>query len=152
MPIISNSVTKALLNELTTAFNMVLINSGIKENSDLIKSVGIEYTTNLFTVYANDYMIWVSTGRRPGVKKVPINALILFIKKNNITIGKLGINQVAFAIQNAIYKNGIMAKNFMEKLIATSLEVISESMVENIVAEIEVVVFNTFDKKYVINA
>jgi len=54
---------------------------------------------------------WVILGRKKGSGKgsrVPIEALVKWIRKNNITPKDgISINQLAWAIQTSIYKNGI---------------------------------------------
>lgn len=67
------------------------------------------------TAYMADYGRYVIGGRRPFVRKVPIAALIDWINRKGIvsTNPKLGTNQLAWAIQNAIYKNGINGRDFI---------------------------------------
>lgn len=68
----------------------------------------------------NDYAEYLDRGRRPGAKKVPIQALIKFIKIRNLQSkikGRKGrftnINQIAFMIQNSIYRKGIKGRKFL---------------------------------------
>lgn len=49
------------------------------------------------------YFDYVESGRRPKVRKVPINALIEWAKKRNIPTD----NSTLYAIQQSIYNNGI---------------------------------------------
>lgn len=110
----------------------------LRKNSALAKSLRVEvsqgraasgrfegYSANsALTLYARDYAVWLDQGRRPGVKKVPISALLLFIKQRGLgqargargRFGKRSIsaNQLAFMIQNAIYKNGIRGRHFIQ--------------------------------------
>jgi hypothetical protein len=110
----------------------------LRRNSELAKSLRVEvaqgrgsggrfegYTANsALTLYAKDYAVWLDSGRRPGVKKVPISALLLFIKQRGLgqaraARGRFGkrtvsANQLAFMIQNAIYKNGIRGRHFIQ--------------------------------------
>lgn len=69
---------------------------------------------------AADYADFVDRGRKAFTKKVPITALISFIKKRNLqqkfrsSKGRFkSINQIAFMIQNSIYKIGISGRNFI---------------------------------------
>jgi hypothetical protein len=83
------------------------------------------------TLYALDYLQWVDSGRRPFAKKVPLSAILQFIKDRNLqyrdkTSGKFtrarvrlkardgspaqSVNKLAFLIQNAIYRHGIRAR------------------------------------------
>jgi hypothetical protein len=64
-------------------------------------------------MYVNDYYQFVSKGRKAKARKIPIQALVRFIKKNNINDSKKTTNQIAFAMQTSIYKSGIRGKNFL---------------------------------------
>jgi hypothetical protein len=87
------------------------------------------------TLYAKDYAQWLDSGRKPFTKKVPIRAIIQFIKNRGLKLrdrqtgrfagkritlkGRNGgadiqTNQLAFMIQNAIYKNGIRGRHFIQ--------------------------------------
>ncbi len=90
------------------------------------------YTANAsLTLFALDYLQWVDSGRKPFAKKVPLSAIIQFIKNRGLKYrdkqsgrftrsrvrlkAKEGreaqsVNKLAFLIQNAIYRNGIRAR------------------------------------------
>lgn len=110
----------------------------LRTNSALAKSLRVEvtqgrgasgrfegYTANsALQLYAKDYAVYLDAGRKKFAKKVPISALLLFIKQRGIgqargkggRYGKRSIsaNQLAFMIQNAIYKNGIRGRHFIQ--------------------------------------
>ena len=72
------------------------------------------------SVLAPDYATYVDAGRRPFARKVPISALIEWIKRRRLQQrfkgrkGKfISINQIAFTIQNSIYKRGITRRPFL---------------------------------------
>lgn len=106
-----------LLKDLEKTTKLILSKSGVESNSDLFKSIKYVSIGNGINMEANYYYPYVSQGRRRGVKKVPIKALIEYIKQYNI-IPRRGktINQLAFAIQQSIFKSGIKAKNFDDKI------------------------------------
>ncbi len=110
----------------------------LRTNSKLAKSLRVEvrqgrassgrfegFTANAsLQLYAAEYAEYLDRGRKPFTKKVPISALLLFIKQRGIgqqrggrgrfaqrTISALGL---AFAIQNAIYRNGIRGRHFIQ--------------------------------------
>lgn len=113
-----------------------------RSTSSLLKSFRVEvkqgrnakgqfegFTPNAqLLLYAADYAFYLDQGRysaaqKPGIKKVPIAALLEFIKRRRIRgrkkTGKgrgrfITANQLAFAIQNSIYKNGIRGRNFIQ--------------------------------------
>lgn len=106
---------KQFKKELESIVAQILVRSGVKKNSDVIQSIEFTETNSrdsLF-MYVSDYYRHVSNGRRPRAKKIPIQALVRFIKKNNISSGSRSVNQIAYAMQNSIYKAGIKGKNFI---------------------------------------
>jgi hypothetical protein len=108
---------KGLLQELQQITIVAMAQTGVKSSSDLSKSVKYVLTKDGIKLLVAEYYPWVSEGhvvkRRAGLRKVPIDALIEWIKKNGIVPrnSKTGrfqtINQMAFAVQTAIYKRGI---------------------------------------------
>lgn len=110
----------------------------LRTNSALAKSLKVEvrqgrnasgqfsgYTASSeLRLYALDYAEYLDRGRKPFTKKVPISALLLFIKQRGIgqqrkKSGRFGTrtisaNSLAFAIQNAIFKNGIRGRHFLK--------------------------------------
>jgi len=106
-----------LMQNLKKITVMTLTSSGVKQQSNLAKS--IEYVTNKDGVQmlAASYYPYVSGGRRANIRRVPIKDLIVWIKQYGIRPRNgQTINQLAFAIQTSIYKRGIKAKNFEDKV------------------------------------
>jgi hypothetical protein len=70
-------------------------------------------------VYMEEYAQKLDAGRAPGGKKVPLSALLDFIKNRNLRgrdkkTGKYtDANRLAWIIQNAIYRNGIRGRHFL---------------------------------------
>lgn len=81
----------------------------------------------IIQVLAEEYSKWVQSGRLPGKKGVPIDALEKWIKERGLT-GRNKKGQFikrrsfAFAIQNNIKKFGIRPSNFLD----VALEMIAE--------------------------
>ncbi|MBA9076080.1 hypothetical protein [Rufibacter quisquiliarum] len=79
-------------------------------------------------LWAEDYLEYLNWGRysvkeKPSIKKVPISALLKWIKQRRIRgrvrKGKgagrfISDNRLAFMIQNSIYKNGIRGRHFIQ--------------------------------------
>ncbi len=57
-------------------------------------------------ILMDDYGTYVNNGRRSGGKKVPINVLVEWIERKAITRGDKEVKSLAFAIQQAIHKEG----------------------------------------------
>lgn len=88
----------------------------------------------LVITYA-DYFKYVNEGRRAGVKKVPLTALLEWIKIRGIRgvkrgrgggAGRISNLSLAFAIRESIYKYGIRPANIYDKGL-DSLEAIFEN-------------------------
>lgn len=106
---------KSLLGELQQITIEAMAEAGVKKSSDLSKSVKYVITKDGIKMEVLNYYPWVSEGhkvvRRAMVSKVPIDALIRWIKKRGLTpSGGKTINQLAFAIQQAIYKRGLSGR------------------------------------------
>jgi hypothetical protein len=134
-----------LIDGLKKATIKLMQQKGVESNSDLIKSVEWEYRPNqdMFTLMANDYWYYVSTGRRRG-SQPPVKDILQWVKEKNITIAGLTTNQVAYVIGRSIKINGIKGKKYddivtdatsdmIANAVATGL---SEVIVNGIVASI----------------
>jgi len=111
---------KDLLEDLRQITIEAMASTGIKKTSDLAKSVKFMNTRDGIAMEVNFYYPFVSEGhmivRPPRIKKVPLDALIQWIKANNILprSKKSGrfvtVNQMAWAVQMSIWKRGIKSK------------------------------------------
>ena len=121
-----DTTTKALTKELKLASQKVLAKYKLKD-SDMSKSIDWTYDekNDAFIMLANDYYEWVSTGRKPRARKVPIEDLLPWVKKE---IGSAGAVQIAWRIQQSIYKNGIRGKFYADPVVDTTTEIISEKL------------------------
>ena len=93
-----------LAEQLYADTRALLVSKGIKETSAVLKSVEIQADQNVIDFLANDYLEYLSSGRKKGGKRVPIKYLLDFIRKNGITArGKNGKaispNSLAYAMQ-----------------------------------------------------
>lgn len=140
-----NNDLKELLKDLIPQLNNLTIQymtrNGIESSSNLVKSVGYEVEDTGVQLVANNYWFYASRGRRARTRKVPIRALIDYIKRYGIRPRRgQTINQLAFAIQTSIYKQGISPKNYAQKVIDgtadLSEEIISEELIESISEDI----------------
>jgi len=132
---------RQILNDLLPELNAITIafmnTAGTPRSTDLSKSVQFVNTENGIALEANYYFQYDSSGRRRGVRKIPITALIDFIKDRGIVPkGGQTINQLAFAIQTAIYKNGISPKNYLDKIIDATADVTEEMVADELIEDI----------------
>jgi hypothetical protein len=91
-------------------------------------------------VYMNDYGRYVNTGRKRGARKVPIQALVEWIKQRGIETNNKKALGIAFAIQKTIEKQGSPTVNSRKKgkrteFVDDTIERISNK-VENMVADV----------------
>lgn len=89
-------------------------------------------------IIAQDYLQWLDTGRKPGGKKVPISALIKFVRQRGLNRGKNGrftgaasINSIAWAIQRSIWLHGIKGRHFIDPAWALGAEVLDRLLDES---------------------
>lgn len=136
-----NSDLKSMLEELIPELNKLTIQymtqKGIKSSSNLVKSVDYELTQKGIGLVANNYWYYASQGRRAFTTKVPITALIDYIKRYGIRprAGQT-INQLAFAIQTAIYKQGINPKNYVNKVIDGTADVTEQTVADELIEDL----------------
>lgn len=111
------SVLDEICVDIKKAIQAIYIkDADVLPNSDLVKSVEVTNKRNVINVFANDYVKYIESGRKKFTKKVPIAAILVFMRKRKISPTK-GItkNQLAYIIQNAIYTNGIKGKKGLNK-------------------------------------
>ena len=136
-----------LLKDLTKVTLIAMEQQGVDKNSKLSKSVNYAVINDSIQLEVAYYYHYVSSGRKRGIKKVPITALIQYIKDKGISprSGQT-INQLAFAIQNSIYRQGINPKNFEDKVSDNALDVASEGLAEGLAESIADELENMFIK------
>jgi hypothetical protein len=137
-------IFKQFEKDLVVLVQQTMIEQGVPKKSDLVKSVEFVSEDNGLRMYAFDYYEWLSTGRKPRARKIPIEALISWIKKYRIASGR-SVNSVAWAIQQSIYRNGIKGRAFatpVENLVADFsseefAEILSEVIADEMVLAFE---------------
>jgi hypothetical protein len=98
--------------------------SGKLKNSIQVNVNKVNEDETVIQVLAEQYSQWVQSGRLPGKKGVPIEALEKWIKSRSLKgrdkKGKFITNRsFAFAIQNNIKKFGIRPSNFLDVALET---------------------------------
>ena len=118
------------LQDITVA---TIVQSGVKQQSNLAKSIKYVQIKEGLNMESNFYYPFVSAGRKSGIRKVPIKALIEYIKHYNLRPRNgQTINQLAFAIQTHIYKSGIKAKNFDVKVATAAGDIASVAVADDL--------------------
>ncbi len=140
-------ILETLVNDLTLLARRTMIENGVQSDSDLIKSIEFIPSSSGLAMVANDYYEYVSTGRKPKARKVPIEDLIPWIKKYGIGAGD--INQLAWRIQQGIYKNGIKGKSFSTPVEDNVADLSSQELAEvlsEVIADEMVMAFEPITK------
>lgn len=119
-PLITENIQKALAEK---RYPFGVRRSGLSNkiaSKSLYNSVSTEQTSpDVLTIYMNEYWQYVQSGRLPGKRGVPVEALEKWIKERGLT-GRdkkgrfIKRRSFAFAIQTSIKKFGIPASNFLD--------------------------------------
>jgi hypothetical protein len=88
------------------------------KGSKVVKSVKALMENSDLTIKANDYIEYLERGRKPRVRKVPIQVLIKWMAASGISGGM----KTAFKIQSSIYRKGISPRNFIEPSIKSVIK------------------------------
>lgn len=131
-------IVQTLLRDLKLAAQFIINRKGLSKQSDAWKSIEWELRDNIFKMWANHYMIYIDSGRKPNSRFPPPQAIIDWIRKNNIRPrdGKMSINQLAFLIGRAIAINGIKGKHFIDDVISESQDIIASRITTQLAEEI----------------
>lgn len=140
-------IAKYLEHELISE----LIDRDIIASEDLKKSVEVKVLKTVEgLVIQGRYLYYgrfVETGRRAKVKRVPIDALIKWIKDRKINLKGKKERDVAFAIQHGIWKKGIKPRRWqtetidknenriaidIEEIIGKTLSLVIENMITRV--------------------
>jgi len=131
----SNAAVKKMKADLRKTRRSANGKSYPLRNSRLEKSIKPEIRIEpvpYFAILMNDYGLFVDLGRAPGKKKVPIQALVDWIRRKRINKKTTGKNitdiELAFRIQNAIFKHGINPRPFINEAI-----VLAEAMIDGLI-------------------
>lgn len=100
-----NEIAKDMLDLFLTVLKR--FNLG---DSNLYNDASEDVRNNIFSIYYNDYLEYIESGRRPKAKKVPIKDLIEWAKQKGIPTD----NNTIYAIQQSIYNNGIPSRGVLE--------------------------------------
>lgn len=105
---------KSIADKLLIEFAKSLVDQGHKATGTLISSFESKFVLSEdkseLQILFEDYGIFLDRGRRKGVRKVPISALIDWIQTKGIASGDKEVRSMAFAIQTKIFKEGIPTK------------------------------------------
>ena len=128
---------KLIAQALTTTIQAALAEIDL-DNTGLQKSIESKVSNgDTVTAYMVDYGRYVISGRRKFARKVPISALLKWIDEKGIKplVPTMSINSLAFAIQNAIYKNGIKGRDFLAPAVGDEFMALAEELIVDALEE-----------------
>ena len=99
-----------LKEEVKLLTQKILLENGLHDNDNIFKQVKVKTSKDGLEIYLNEYIKFIESGRGKYKKKVPISALLRFIRKRKIVVAGINRNRLAYMIQAAIFKNGIKGK------------------------------------------
>ena len=138
-----------LADQLAFLFQAEILRQGKVASGDLLESVKGEAiaTGSGFAIQAtgNTYAIFINKGRKPGTKRVPIDAIIGWIRERGLAGGFGDVESLAFAIQQSIYKNGIKPTPIIDQTIQEVLNVFDNKIAESIEQEVSISLFSSLD-------
>ena len=141
---LANKIAKQLSREIMYVWRELMSSDysvNIKSNTtleftNLDVQAKIEENDFTFNLFYNDYLEYIESGRKPKARKVPIMAIISWMKRNFISDDV----RVAYAIRESIYQLGIpprpllqpfgnmLDKRFEEKLYDYIFNIITEKL------------------------
>lgn len=139
------SLTERIAKQLAALFKTALLEVRPQRNdlsrSELVKSIEAKWGEESVEVWAYEYAIFIDSGRRAGAKRVPLWALVDWIKRYNIGDGSISVNSLAFLIQRAIFVNGIKPRPYLDKFTADAVALVAEELTK----EFEFRLIKTFE-------
>ena len=131
---------RPIADELALLFQGEIVRTQKISSGDLLDSVEgqLVFTSSGFQlqVVGNEYAIFINKGRKPGTKRVPLDAILNWIREKGISSGLNRIESLAFAIQQSIYQKGIKPVPIIDQTIEEILKVYDERIAEIIEQEI----------------
>lgn len=144
-----------IINEL----GKELIKQDHKATGNLISSLNYRVENSLLStdliIEMNDYGTWVNLGRKKGAAKVPIKALVEWIKQKGIETNNKKVVGIAFAIQKTIEREGIPTTNsrkrgkrvgFVDDVIDRLRLEIEQRITELASKEVEIIIDNFVER------
>lgn len=112
------------------------------QDSQLLKNTHIEYRDNLFLLIYPDYGDYVNSGRRPGAKLPPYDAIENWCRSKGISPD----NETVWRIRQGIKRDGIAARPFIDRFLELAENRWNGKWAEKVFEEIISDIVNWFDK------
>ena len=106
-----NNVMKVISDDLYVLLEFIIRQNGLN-NSKVQKEVHIEIKDNFFQLIFPDYIEYINSGRSPGSKMPPTDAIIEWARQKGISTD----NGTIWMIRQGIAKSGIAARPVLDQL------------------------------------
>lgn len=115
---LANKIAKQLSREIMYVWRELMSSDyavNVKSNTtleftNLDVQAKVEENDFTFNLFYNDYLEYIESGRKPKARKVPIMAIISWMKRNFISDDV----RVAYAIRQSIYQLGIPPRPLLQ--------------------------------------
>lgn len=140
----SENIPQRIADFIRDTLQMELLSQGHVASEALFNSIECvtDKTLSAFDFNANAlfYAPFVNDGRKMGVKGIPLETLISWIRLRKFELHGKKEASVAFAVQNSIKQKGIKASKFIDKSVAkidrsSRLDNMVEQLMENFIEE-----------------
>lgn len=119
----------------------------LNDKSGFVGQSSVSFNTTGVVLRLPEQAIYIDQGRRPGLRRVPIDNIIRWLRRYRIlgrdrTSGKFrsateqSINSTAWAIQQAIFRHGIRAKPFINETLEYAEQIISQAVDKVLIPQI----------------
>lgn len=132
-----------------------LLQQGHKATNELINSIEMKVNREMNFISLDGMFLFygrnVDQGRRPGVKRVPLDALIEWVKQKGFATEAKKVKGIAFAIQKTIFEKGISTpqswrgeetKNWMTDVLERNTDDIADLLSNEIEKQMSVWITN----------
>lgn len=148
------------LAELVRKFMIATAQTGrqhaLKTTGGFVESIEVTTGYDGFNIKVGETAVYMDAGRKPGLTRVPISALLAWIKRYNVggrdrktgrfTKRTQSITSLAYAIQTAIFKNGIKPRPFLKASLEFAEQLMAEyveaTLIPDILTSIEFILKN----------
>lgn len=115
----NEKIRQEIADFIRDTLQMELLNQGHVASEALFNSIECVTEKTLFafdfTAHAVYYAEYVNDGRKKGVKGIPIDALISWVRLRKFELHGKKEASIAYAVQSSIKQKGIKPSRFIEK-------------------------------------
>lgn len=144
----TKEIIHALGEDITTLITIILSSNSHKAemtNSDIYESLSVVVKDDgdlIFDIVLKEYLTYVESGRRAGAEPPPIESIEAWARRHNISTD----NDVIWAIREAIARDGIKPRPFMDEVFSNLDEYWEDEWADKIFDKIIKLINDFFNK------